>query len=574
MKVFLQQLWFSSLQARFDFPLLLLWTVIGGVFRFTQLTAKPPWTDEFATLVFSLGNDFQSVPLNQIISINTLLQPLQPNPDATIATVVSLLLYEDNHPPLYFVLAHLWMKLFPSTGEYVDLQAARSLPALFGVISIPAIYYLGKVAFNSRLVGQLSAAMMAVSPYAIFLAQEARHYTLAILFVIASLGCFIVAIKFLSQPKLLPIWLIFFWVIINSLGLSVHYFFSLTLLAEAIVLIVLTFSSSFPPFFFRNGWRLGIVAIGTIAAGLIWLLILPKDYGNGMTDWIKSENTTILGLVNPVFQILATWITMLSLLPVESSSLPVIIFSGIVMIVFFIWLLPLLKLGVIAIWKQSNFSWAAKSLIGFIIGVLFLFFFLTYFGKVDLTRGARYSFTYFPAVITILGAILAFFWRRKEEKKKLLNNHSYFFKDRGKTIVAIAWLMGFLSAITVCVNLGYQKYYRPDLLVPIILQNSSVPILITTPHTSLVQTGEMMGLAWELKRHALKSKVLFLLAHQDSQNSQKLSLILQKKLTKFSQPLDIWTINFSAPLEVKGCQRDSKIFPLVNGYQYNLYHCL
>jgi uncharacterized membrane protein len=265
---------------------------------------------------------------------------------------------------------------------------------------------------------------------------------------------------------------------------------------------------------------------------------------------------------------------MLSLLPVESSSLPVIIFSGIVMIVFFIWLLPLLKLGVIAIWKQSNFSWAAKSLIGFIIGVLFLFFFLTYFGKVDLTRGARYSFTYFPAVITILGAILAFFWRRKEEKKKLLNNHSYFFKDRGKTIVAIAWLMGFLSAITVCVNLGYQKYYRPDLLVPIILQNSSVPILITTPHTSLVQTGEMMGLAWELKRHALKSKVLFLLAHQDSQNSQKLSLILQKKLTKFSQPLDIWTINFSAPLEVKGCQRDSKIFPLVNGYQYNLYHCL
>jgi uncharacterized membrane protein len=570
----LQQRWFSSLQARFDFPLLLLWTVIGGVFRFTQLTAKPPWTDEFATLVFSLGNDFKSVPLNQIISINTLLQPLQVNPDATIATVVSLLIYEDNHPPLYFVLAHLWMKLFPSTGEYVDLSVARSLPALFGVISIPAIYFLGKVAFNSRLVGLLSAAMMAVSPYAIFLAQEARHYTLAILLVIASLGCFIVVIKYLSHQILLPISLIFLWVIINTLGLSVHYFFSLTLFAEAIVLIFLPFSSSFRPFFFRNGWRLGIVLVGTIAAVLIWILILPRDYGNGMTDWIQSENNTILGLVNPVFQLIATWITMISLLPVESSSLPVVIFSGIVMIVFFLWLFPLLKWGAIAICKQSNFSLATKSLIGFIIGVLFLFFCLTYFGKVDLTRGARYSFTYFPAVITILGAILAVFWRRKEEKKKLLNNHSYFFKDRGKTIVAIAWLMGFLSAITVCVNLGYQKYYRPDLLVPIILQNSSVPILITTPHTSLVQTGEMMGLAWEFKRYVASSKVLFFLAHQEHENFQELSLMLQEKISKFSQPIDVWTINFSAPLEVKGCQKDSKIFPLVNGYQYNLYHCL
>jgi len=40
--------------------------------------------------------------------------------------------------------------------------------------------------FRSRLVGQIAAAMMAVSPYGIYLAQEARHYTLAILLIIAS----------------------------------------------------------------------------------------------------------------------------------------------------------------------------------------------------------------------------------------------------------------------------------------------------------------------------------------------------------------------------------------------------
>ena len=38
--------------------LLLLWIGIGTIVRFAHLTAKPPWTDEFATLVFSLGHSF------------------------------------------------------------------------------------------------------------------------------------------------------------------------------------------------------------------------------------------------------------------------------------------------------------------------------------------------------------------------------------------------------------------------------------------------------------------------------------------------------------------------------------
>ena len=90
--------------------LLLLWLLIGIVLRLTNLAAKPPWTDEFCTLVFSLGNSFRSVPLDRAIDQDVLLQPLQPNPHAGITDVVKNLLSESNHPPLYFILAHWWMQ--------------------------------------------------------------------------------------------------------------------------------------------------------------------------------------------------------------------------------------------------------------------------------------------------------------------------------------------------------------------------------------------------------------------------------------------------------------------------------
>jgi uncharacterized membrane protein len=580
----------DNLQTRLpDFwlhPLLnLMWLIVGLSLRLTNLTAKPPWTDEFCTLVFSLGNTFLAVPLNQAIAPDILLQPLQLNPAATVGDVVHNLVTQDTHPPLYFVLAYLWIKLFPSDGGLVSLFAARSLPAIIGAASIPCIYLLARVAFRSPLVGHLTAAMMAVSPYGVFLAQEARHYSLAALWVTASLTCLVIATRHIQNRTPLPIWIAFLWVQINALGVATHYFFTLTLCTEAIVLIFLAWlqlqtSRKFSLLFCPPWRRIYAVATGTLVASLIWLpIFLENRNRSNLTEWIQGSRVG-LDWLNPIFQALGTLIAMICLLPVESSQLIVVIPSGVVMLTFFIWAVPILLRGIKIQLEHPKNRMMIQVFIGVVISAIALFFVFTYFLGIDLTRGARYNFVYSPAIVVLLGASLAVCWHppkewvgRQQEKNGIRSIGKW--GINGKKAVMLIWFMGFLSAVTVICNLGYQKYYRPDLFVQVIQQTSSVPVLIATTHKTYVHTGEMMGIAREIKLVNSPQKPLFLIAHQD-QDPNTSSVALENTLKNLPRPFDLWLVNFHAPVAeaIKTCViSDTKSLPTVNGYEYQLYHC-
>ncbi|MBN3942306.1 MAG: glycosyltransferase [Nostoc sp. NMS9] len=562
-----------------------MWLIVGISLRLVNLTAKPPWTDEFATLVFSLGNTFLSVPLDQAIAPNILLQPLQPNPAASIGDVIHNLATQDSHPPLYFVLAYLWMKLFPSDGGLVSLFAARLLPAIIGAASIPCVYVLGRVAFRSSLVGQLTAAMMAVSPYGVFLAQEARHYTLAILWVIGSLTCLVIATRHIQNRTPLPIWIALFWIEINALGIATHYFFTLTLCTEAVVLIFFAWlqlqtSSKFSLFFSPAWRRIYAVAIGTCVAGLIWIPTLLENENRGvLTEWIRGSRVG-LDWLSPIFQALGTLIAMISLLPVESSQLLVVIPSGVVMLTFFIWAVPILLRGIKIQLQHPESGMMIQVLAGVVISAIALFFIFTYFLGIDLTRGARYNFVYFPAIVVLLGASLAVCWHPPQEWMETEPGENGItsigkWGINGKKAVMLIWLMGFFSAVTVICNLGYQKYYRPDLFVQLIQQTSPTPVLIATTHKTYVHTGEMMGVAREIKLANSLQNPLFLLAHQDRDPNAS-TIALENTLKKLPRPFDLWLVNFHAPVAetVKTCvMSDTQSLPTVDGYEYELYHC-
>ncbi|MEG5019536.1 glycosyltransferase family 39 protein [Microcoleus sp. B4-C3] len=585
--------------------LLFLWTAIALILRFANLDSKPLWTDEFSTLVFSLGNSFRGVPLDRAIELSTLLQPLQLRPDADTADVLRNLLLESNHPPVYFMLAHWWMQLFGPTEDSL-VWIGRALPALLGVISVPAIYFLGKFAFSSRLVGQCAAAMMAVSPYGIYLAQEARHYTLGILLVIASLFCLVLAAKKLQKRAHLPIWAVLIWVVVNCLGIAVHYFFVLTLCAEAIALIAVIWqqfngkllidNSQQPNIWqFQIMWRLFAVAVGTLAGGLIWLpIFLSNKYGSELTNWIVSGDRTFLSWVNPIFQALAGWITVISLLPVESPNLAVVVVSAIAMTIFFILVLPILFSALKNSLTTPDTRLGTVIFGGFVLGAIFLFFSFAYILGIDLTRGARYNFVYFPGVILLLGATLAVIFNTPTAKSQSFNLPAV--EIAGKKAVVLILVMGFFSGVTVNSNLGYRKYYKPDLLIPIVREVSKVPVLIATTQKTHVEIGELMGIGWEWERSSATDFVadvtdvtdvrkkeevkafdspLFLLANQRREGPKIAAGTLDKTLSQLERPLDLWLVNFRAPvnLESQKCQVESRDLPAVDGYEYQVYHC-
>ena len=76
------------------------------------------------------------------------------------------------NPPLYYLLLHYWMQLL-GQSEFVT----RFLSLLFGVLSVPLIYQLGK-SMGRPYVGGLAALLLAINPFQIWHAQDVRNYTL------------------------------------------------------------------------------------------------------------------------------------------------------------------------------------------------------------------------------------------------------------------------------------------------------------------------------------------------------------------------------------------------------------
>lgn len=98
---------------------------------------------------------------------------------------------QDSHPPLYVLLLHFWLYLGRSD------VFIRLLSTLFSVVTLPVVYVLGR-RIASRELGLLAALILAVSPFNVLFAQEARMYTLLTLAV--SLSMYFLA-RLLTDPR-------------------------------------------------------------------------------------------------------------------------------------------------------------------------------------------------------------------------------------------------------------------------------------------------------------------------------------------------------------------------------------
>ncbi|WP_198380738.1 glycosyltransferase family 39 protein [Roseomonas sp. KE2513] len=102
------------------------------------------------------------------------------------------LIMADTHPPLYYLALLAWTSVF-GAGEF----ALRSLSVLFGVLTIPVLFSIGRMLVGLR-VGLLAAALLATSALHVQYSTEVRMYSLLPLLASVALWG---AVRFATAPE-------------------------------------------------------------------------------------------------------------------------------------------------------------------------------------------------------------------------------------------------------------------------------------------------------------------------------------------------------------------------------------
>jgi uncharacterized membrane protein len=158
--------------------LLLCVVAAGACLRFTALDKKVYWYDEAFTSLevsgYSPREAAADILTGRLVTGADLNKYQVPAPSRTaLDTVKALIAIEPHLTPAYFVVLRWWAKLFADSTA-----AVRAFSAVFGVASLALAFWLCRELFLSSEVAYVCIALMAVSPFQLLYAQEARPYSM------------------------------------------------------------------------------------------------------------------------------------------------------------------------------------------------------------------------------------------------------------------------------------------------------------------------------------------------------------------------------------------------------------
>lgn len=182
---------------------LLLIIILGLILRLIGITTESYWFDEIYSMTIAKLSFPGIVPMAA----------------------------KDVHPPLYYMISHLWLNIF-GTNEL----AARSLSAVFSLATIPVLYSIAIRLFNKK-VAYISTLIFAFSRINIFYSQECRMYTLLSLLVCISYF-FMIKILQSKDKNGSKVSLLILYSLANTAMIYTHNFAFLILISQVIYILI------------------------------------------------------------------------------------------------------------------------------------------------------------------------------------------------------------------------------------------------------------------------------------------------------------------------------------------------
>ena len=228
-------------------------------------------------------NGYLSGQVAKEIEGNTLsaqqIKHFQSNDGTTWQNAFNAFATRPEHPPLFFVLERFWTSII---GD--SIIALRSLPVVFGIVSIPIVYWFCLELFGVSRMALVAVALMAVSPFHVFYSQYARAYSLWILLTLCSS---IATVRFLKKDSKLNF---SFLLLTTILSLYTHILSGTVLLAQCI------YAAWYEKFkatkklklFLSQAFVGGIVLLG-------WFIICSIVHSENLVDSIKTVENVMGG---------------------------------------------------------------------------------------------------------------------------------------------------------------------------------------------------------------------------------------------------------------------------------------
>lgn len=213
----------------------MLLLLLGVFFRFVNLDRKVYWLDETFTSLrvsgYTATELVEIIPKERVLTVKDLQKYYHPSPERDFTDVAKALAGNAEHGPLYFLMVRFWRQWFGSS-----VAATRSLSAAISLLALPCIYWLCLELFDSSLTGWVAVGLLAISPFQVLYAQEARQYSLYIVLTLLSSAALLRALRIQKQSRDISWGL---YGVTLALGFYTHLLFALVAVAHDVYVLLL-----------------------------------------------------------------------------------------------------------------------------------------------------------------------------------------------------------------------------------------------------------------------------------------------------------------------------------------------